>query len=447
MASKFGSIRKLSSGRFQVRYRDPKSGKDKTARTLDDRALTFASIKDAEIYLLHLKSDTLRGLSPYSKAKVKSYTLRAAVEQYLDPDSGSRLNSKPLRSSTLSGYRSLADGYIYRDLNNFCLADKEITKITRQEIRFWFSQIQVQCVSVKREVKTRAHPARTWARSQGLVKSINGRISPEIIEAWKQAGAPIIKKYRDEPSGSVQLAAAYRLLKAVFNVALEDEIIESNPCRIKGAGSANHPERVIATNEQIAALIHEVPERYKASVLMAAITSIRASELFGLQRKHINPLKLEITIEHQLTGYSADLEMFVPTKTDAGNRTVPIPAGLMESIQIHMDKFTNPNPDALIFTTSNGKPLYKGRRSWFVTAKRRLDLDHLHFHDLRHTGQTLAMEKGATVKDLQRRAGQASEQAAQIYVHGHIKRDRIVADSLESDVQDVIRKLQQFNAS
>jgi integrase len=447
MASKFGSIRKLSSGRFQVRYRDPKSGKDKTARTLDDRALTFASIKEAEIYLLHLKSDTLRGLSPYSKVKAKSYTLRQAVEQYLDPDSGSRLNSKPLRSSTLSGYRSLADGYIYRDLNNFCLADKEITKITRQEIRFWFSQIQVQCVSVKREVKTRANPARTWARSQGLVKSINGRISPEIIEAWKQAGAPIIKKYRDEPSGSVQLAAAYRLLKAVFNVALEDEIIESNPCRIKGAGYANHPERVIATNEQIAALIHEVPERYKASVLMAAITSIRASELFGLQRKHINPLKLEITIEHQLTGYSADPEMFVPTKTDAGNRTVPIPAGLMASIQKHMDQFTDPNADALIFTTSNGKPLYKGRRSWFVTAKRRLDLDHLHFHDLRHTGQTLAMEKGATVKDLQRRAGQASEQAAQVYVHGHTKRDRIVADSLESDVQDVISKLQQFNAS
>jgi lambda repressor-like predicted transcriptional regulator len=57
------------------------------------------------------------------------------------------------------------------------------------------------------------------------------------------------------------------------------------------------------------------------------------------------------------------------------------------------------------------------------------------------------MEKGAPVKDLQRRAGQASEQAAQVYVHGHTKRDRIVADSLESDVQDVISKLQQFNAS
>jgi integrase len=199
------------------------------------------------------------------------------------------------------------------------------------------------------------------------LKSVNGRISPEIIEAWKQAGAPIIKKYRDEPSGSVQLAAAYRLLKAVFNVALEDEIIESNPCRIKGAGSANHPERVIATNEQIAALIHEVLERYNASVLMAAITSIRASELFGLQRKHINPLKLEITIEHQLTGYSADPEMFVPTKTDAGNRTVPIPAGLMASIQKHMDQFTDPNPDALIFTTSNDNHTNPNRVSPYQT--------------------------------------------------------------------------------
>ena len=104
MKKEFGSIRQLKSGRFQVRYRDPKSGRDKTARTLDDRALTFASIKEAETYLLHLKSDTLRGLSPYSQQKAKSYTLRAAVKQYFDPDSGSRLNSNLLRTPTPSGY-------------------------------------------------------------------------------------------------------------------------------------------------------------------------------------------------------------------------------------------------------------------------------------------------------------------------------------------------------
>jgi integrase len=76
--------------------------------------------------------------------------------------------------------------------------------------------------------------------------------------------------------------------------------------------------------------------------------------------------------------------------------------------------------------------------SWWVTAKRRLNLDHLQFHDLRHTGQTMAMEKGATAQDLKRRAGQSSDNAMRIYLHGNPKRDRVLADSLTDDVATVI---------
>jgi integrase len=111
----------------------------------------------------------------------------------------------------------------------------------------------------------------------------------------------------------------------------------------------------------------------------------------------------------------------------------------MSALINHIDTFvTDPSPDALIFTTSTGLPLFKGRKSWFVTAKRRLDLDHLHFHDLRHTGQSLAMVKGANTKDLQRRAGQASEAAARIYMHGSKLRDREVADSLSDDINQTL---------
>jgi hypothetical protein len=35
---------------------------------------------------------------------------------------------------------------------------------------------------------------------------------------------------------AVTVAKAYRLLKAIFNTAVDDELIRRNPCRIKGAG-------------------------------------------------------------------------------------------------------------------------------------------------------------------------------------------------------------------
>ena len=444
--NEFGSIRQLASGRYQVRYMI--DNQRMSARAIDGRSLTFESYEDARKYLVHLESDLERGLNPYAIQKKQFFTLRDRVEMYLDPISGARLAAKPLRAPTIRGYRSLADNYLFRQVGDFSLADKEISKITREDVRRWYQLISSSCKSQRVEIKSRSHPARIWARSQGLIRSKQGRISPEIISAWISAGAPMIKSYRESDSGAVQVAKAYTLLKAIFGVALEDGLIDSNPCRIKGAGRTKHPERPTASIDQVAALAAQVPERYCLAVIMAAMASLRSSELFGLQRKHINPLKNTITIEHQLTNYSSDPQMFVTPKTDSSARTIFVPSGLMSLIADHLDRFvTDPSPDALIFTTSNGLPIYRGRKSWFITARRRLDLDHLHFHDLRHTGQTLALEKGATIKDLQRRAGQSTPASAQIYLHGNEKRDQSVAESLSTDLAQIVGQIKEERAS
>ncbi len=434
--NQFGSVRKLPSGKFQARYIDA-AGARITARTIDDKPLTFATEKQARIYLVHLQSDLARGLNPYAIIPASADTLRMRVEMYLDPLAGSRLAAKPLRASTAANYRRLADQYLFRQMDDFCLTQMSITAITRADVRKWHSLIQASCVSKSREIKTRAHPARTWARSMGIPTSMHGRIDSHLIQSWIDAGAPMIKNYKESGSGIVQLAQAYRFLKAVFNVAIDDGIIKENPCRIKGASTPRHSERPIITPDQIAALAAEVPARYSILVILAAYSSMRSSELLGLQRKHINELQKIIKVEHQLTNYASDQNLFVPPKTDAGIRDVPITKELMSALINHIDQFViDPSPEALIFTTSTSLPLFKGRKSWFVTAKRRLGLDHLHFHDLRHTGQSLAMVKGANTKDLQRRAGQASEAAARIYMHGSKARDKEVAESLSPYVDE-----------
>jgi integrase len=436
--NQFGNIRKLPSGRFQVRYYDAE-GNQRTAKTIEGKALTFADEKQARMYLLHVQSDRARGIDPYAIIQVSADTLRKRVEMYLDPLAGSRLGAAPLRTSTARNYRRLADSYLFRQFDGFCLAEMQVTDISRADVRKWHTLIQSTCTSKSIEIKTRSHPARTWARSMGIPTSMHGRISPQLIQSWIDAGAPMIKCYKESASGSVQLAQAYRFLRAILNVAKDDGIIKENPCSIKGAGTPRHGERPILTPEQIAALAGEVPDRYSLLVILAAYSSIRSSELFGLQRKHINELQSVIKIEHQLTNYASDQDLFVPPKTEAGIRDVPIAKDLMSELIKHMDLFViDASPEALIFTTSTGLPLFRGRKSWFVTAKRRLDLDHVHFHDLRHTGQSLAMVRGANTKDLQRRAGQSSEAAARIYMHGSKARDKQVAESLSPDVNQTL---------
>ncbi|MFF4017906.1 tyrosine-type recombinase/integrase [Streptomyces sp. NPDC001843] len=54
----------------------------------------------------------------------------------------------------------------------------------------------------------------------------------------------------------------------------------------------------------------------------------------------------------------------------------------------------------------------------------------LHFHDLRHTGNTLASTAGASTRELMTRMGHSSSRAALIYQHMTSDRDRAVAERL-----------------
>ena len=53
---------------------------------------------------------------------------------------------------------------------------------------------------------------------------------------------------------------------------------------------------------------------------------------------------------------------------------------------------------------------------------------------LRHTGNTLAAETGATLRELMERMGHRSTRAALIYLHARDHRDRAIADGLDTIV-------------
>ncbi|WP_126636621.1 hypothetical protein [Embleya hyalina] len=61
---------------------------------------------------------------------------------------------------------------------------------------------------------------------------------------------------------------------------------------------------------------------------------------------------------------------------------------------------------------------------------RQFGVTDLHFQDLRHTGNVLAAETGATLRELMDRMGQSTSRAALIYQHARAGRDRAIADSI-----------------
>lgn len=59
----------------------------------------------------------------------------------------------------------------------------------------------------------------------------------------------------------------------------------------------------------------------------------------------------------------------------------------------------------------------------------------LHFHDLRHSGNTFAARTGASLRDLMARMGHDSPQAAMIYQHASSEADRAVARAVSDQVE------------
>jgi integrase len=57
-------------------------------------------------------------------------------------------------------------------------------------------------------------------------------------------------------------------------------------------------------------------------------------------------------------------------------------------------------------------------------------LPAMHFHDLRHTGNMLAADAGANLRELMERMGHSTNRAAMVYLHGGTERQQAITDEL-----------------
>jgi hypothetical protein len=84
-----------------------------------------------------------------------------------------------------------------------------------------------------------------------------------------------------------------------------------------------------------------------------------------------------------------------------------------------------------VFVGRDGRPMRGDAvRQAFNRARVTAGMPGFRFHDLRHTGQTLAAATGATVRDLMRRLGHASPVASYRYLHAVDGRDAEIAAAL-----------------
>jgi len=250
-------------------------------------------------------------------------------------------------------------------------------------------------------------------------------ISEQRVRAWR-------KSRLDAGASPVTVAKAYRLLKAVLNTAVDDGLIRRNPCRIKGGGHEKSPERPVLSMRDIGALADAIDQRYHALVLLAIFGSLRWGELAALRRKDIDLEARTVRVTRQVTTLSSGRQVLGAPKSAAGNRVVAVPEVIIPALQLHLRWLAQPGEDGLLFTSPEGKTLRYDNfrhRVWYP-ALAAASLPRVHFHDLRHTGNQLAADAGASLRELMDRMGHSTARAAMIYLHGSDERRRAIADAI-----------------
>jgi integrase len=262
-----------------------------------------------------------------------------------------------------------------------------------------------------------------------------GDISTPAVREWRStllAG--------DKP-GSSTVAKAYRLLRTILNTALEDRFINENPCKIKNAGKEEAAERPTATVNEVYALADAIGDSFRAVVIVAAFSGLRKGEILGLTRRNFNLARRELTVEQQLQELKDGSFYWTKPKSHAGYRTITLPVSVMQELKEHLERYPVDGVDSLIFRQEDGQPISRAviDRAW-RKARKAVNMEHLHFHDLRHTGQEFAVDSGASGPDLKKRMGHSSDRASARYMHASRKRDAAIADAIEDRIQTALGK-------
>ena len=328
---------------------------------------TFATKTDATRFLVAVETDLGRGT--WLDPAHGAVTLRVYATAWLQTRT---VAGRPLRPRTRADYRRVLDGHMAP------LAALPLSEITPQRVRVWNAEV--------------------------------GK------------------------SGPAMAALCYRVLHAVLQTATDEGVYVVNPARLRGAGQARAAERPLLGVHEVEALADGMPENLRALVLLGFWGALRLGELVALERRDLDldvaTGRGTVRVERAQTEVDG-VPLVGPPKADS-MRTVNLPGPAVRALAEHLARGPAGLPTACVFVRLTGEPLrhWDVQRYW-ARARKAADLPEARLHDLRHAGLTLAAQSGATLREVMRRAGHSSTDAAMRYQHAADDRDRDLAARLE----------------
>ncbi len=222
----------------------------------------------------------------------------------------------------------------------------------------------------------------------------------------------------------------FGVLRAVFRFAVERDYIARSPCRgIKLPEIRDTARRVVSAGE-LERLAVELGPKHVAMAYLGAVLGLRWGECAGLRVGRIDFLRSTIAIAEQITRGPGGRHVTGPPKSEAGRRTLAMPAALAVMLTEHLARrgLTGGDVDALVFGTLHYE---RWRRRVWLPAVARARLDGLTFHDLRRANATALVAERVDLKTAQTRLGHSDPRLTlAVYAQATGEADKAAADAL-----------------
>ena len=226
-------------------------------------------------------------------------------------------------------------------------------------------------------------------------------------------------------------AASVRYMYVVIHEAL-DQALRNNLVTRNVSNAPKLPQlkktkvEVFTVESQMKFLAILAGERLRAAFVLALGTGVREGELLALRWQDVDLKDGTIRIEQSVRrcktfdkdSPTKTILLFGPVKTAAGNRSIPLPAGVLTELKAHKKRQLTEQLAAgelweksgLVFTTELGKVVEPRNliRRYYQLLKN-AGLEHLKFHAAgRHTFATRLLEANEHPKTVQEMLGHSS---------------------------------------
>ena len=368
-----GNIRKRADGRWEGRYtagHDPETGKQIFKNVLGK---TQAEVKEK------LKA-ALTDSQKLDVSRSGKYTVAEWIRLWYE------IYNKPrLREATRDYYRNYIENHIIPGIGEI-----KLDKLATIDIQKFYNELL------------------TSGRIQkyGHVALKNKSLSPRFA------------------------AGVHTLLSGCLEQAVAEKLLLTNPARGCKLPKLEKKEMKILPTEKIGVYLAEAERRgLLPAFYLELTTGLRRGELLALLWTDLNTVERTISVTKQVNRLGGELKVTQP-KTHNSVRTLVIPQQAVDLLIAEHEK----HPDSpYLFPSPVTGTMYDPDAFRHIHDKilKATGLEHIRFHDLRHTFATLSLKSGVDVKTLSGALGHYSAGfTLNTYTHATAQMKREAADTI-----------------